>query len=79
MNTPNPKEHEAEVLQLSKQFTDAISKASSHDRGLEALLMAYLTVAKVHACCTQEAANAAMRVSIFLAREAASQPKHPIH
>ncbi len=79
MNTPNRQEKEAEVLQLSNKLTDAISKASSHERGLEGLLMAYITVATVHTCCTQEAANAAMRVSMFLAREAASKPKHPIH
>lgn len=75
MNTPSQPDHRAEVLALCKRFTDLLaSTATTHDRGLEALLMAYITVAMVHPCCTQEAANAAMRTSVHLSLAAGAVP-----
>lgn len=81
MNTPSRPDHRTEVLALSKRFTDLLaSTASTHDRGLEALLMAYITVAMVHPCCTQEAANAAMRSSAYLSAAAGAVPAGtPVH
>ena len=75
MDTIYSPDHRAEVHALCKRFTDLVaSTATTHDRGLEALLMAYLTVAKVHPCCTQEAANAAMRASAYLSIAAGAAP-----
>lgn len=75
MDTIKNPAHRAEVLALSERFANLVSSsATTHERGLEALLMAYLTVAKVHPCCTQEAANAAMRASAYLSIAAGAAP-----
>lgn len=59
---------------VADKMLDAASDETSHSLILEALLLAYITVAKTHACCTQGAANSALAASMRLASYAAERP-----
>lgn len=75
MNTPSQPDHRAEVLALSKRLTDLVGdSAISHERCMDALLLAYATLAMANPCCTQGAASAAMRTSIYLTTAAGAVP-----
>ena len=66
---------------LAGQLTDVVAYASGHQVGLEALLQAFEAAARVHTCCTQACANAAMQAAMRLSVAAASgRPSNaPIH
>ena len=59
---------------LAEKMLDAAIGATDHASVLEALMLAYVTVAKAHPCCTQAAANSAMRTSMRLAHYASERP-----
>lgn len=63
-----------ETMELTGKVLDLCAQSSTHAVILEALLLAFVTVAKSHPCCTQSAADAAMRQSIRLAAAAAERP-----
>jgi hypothetical protein len=69
-----------ETRALANALIDASDGVSSHAVLLEALLLAFMSVAKVHTCCTQAAANGALQASIRLAMAAAQRPAGtPVH
>jgi hypothetical protein len=68
------------VRELACKLLDAAVGPHSHAVVMEALLAAYMSVAKAHPCCTQAAANGAMSASIQLAIAATARPAGtPVH
>ena len=68
---------EALALELKDKVLKLL-EGNTHQVALTALINAYLTVGITHDCCTQTAANTAMRASMVLAQKAATAT-HPIH
>lgn len=58
----------------AQALANELLKKHDHAMVLDLLLVAYLTVAETHACCTQTAANLAVQAGMRLAMTAQSKP-----
>lgn len=75
MNPPSQPDHRTEVLALSKQLIELLgASTSNHGRCMDALLLAWTTLAMAHPCCTHAAAKAALRTSAYLSSAAGAAP-----
>lgn len=81
MNTPLQPDRRTEVLALSKQLIELLgATTSNHGRCIDALLLAYASLAIDHPCCTHSAAEAALRTIAYLSAAAGAVPAGtPVH
>lgn len=73
-----PEQQTQAVVRLAHHLIDA-AVGYDHAVVLDALLNAFVAIAKTQLCCTQESANAALRASMLLAQHAATHSQHSVH
>lgn len=78
MNLPGRNAYYREQRQLAQRLLDEARGADGHHQmALEALLMAYMSLASYHTCCTEGAAHALISQAYQLLDQVNARPQAP--
>jgi hypothetical protein len=73
----NQEEQIQDAEALAEKLGDAAMAQGDHVLAINALLVAYVAIAKAYPCCTQAGSQALFGASMRLAQAASTGPHHP--